>query len=131
MKKLMLNYLMICILCTVTWAHEEDDMKWIQDYYADDKLQCCGRNDCIRVDVQVLENNGKQWKIRVGDKILDIESSAVYPSEDTHAYYCYQFSSYRLGDDWMLGGKSPAPMLCNHSEINAKCFRCLFYPVGN
>jgi hypothetical protein len=131
MKKILLNYLMICLLFCVAFAHEDDDMKWIQDYIADDQMQCCGRNDCIRVDVQVLETNGKQWKVRIGDKILELKSSAIYPSEDEHSYYCYQFSSYRLGDDWFSKKDDTPPTLCGHGEISTKCFRCLFYPVGN
>jgi hypothetical protein len=131
MKRILLNYLMIVLLITVTWAHDDNDLQWLQDYFADDQLQCCGKNDCIRVDVQVLENNGRFWRVRINDKVLELQSSAVFPSEDTHAYYCYQFSSYRLHEDWFLKKSEPSPMLCGHGEISSHCFRCLFYPVGN
>jgi len=122
---------MICVLFTVTWAHEEDSLQWLQDYYADDKLQCCGRNDCVRAEIQVLEKEGGHWKVRINGKVIEIASSAVYPSEDTYGYYCYQFSSQRVGDDWFLAQSSRSPSLCNPTEISFRCFRCLFYPVGN
>lgn len=98
--------LIFSLICGTVYAEHTPDLAWMAPYKNVGGGSCCGENDCIEVQANVLsqgpgwvdvqiKQNGITDKFRVKQSGKPMHGVVHFHSNNTHDYWCY------IGNDWM------------------------------
>ena len=105
-------------------------MDWITKYKGrlPPGMGCCGHNDCVPVNLRILEQKADTYDIeffyKTGEgpfRIFDFPIRAVYVSEDENDYFC--FVPFYHGS---IGMPPPSGDPCI-KDPRLECSNCFFY----